>query len=180
MENDLKRQRGRPRAFSPRTEQNTIQSLDRALMITLQPAHGRHQRIHGLALALVEIQRHIQLVSDTGHGCFPRKQDVFQVRLALAHIVLELCNIEGMQRVVLGIERQENVQLRDFPTLQHVVQFVYDNRPDLEPKDAPAGRLHVRWPSGPRWGLMLAFAGLFSHEAVQEIVSTIATVVEED
>ena len=36
-----------------------------------------------------------------------------------------------------GIERQENLKLRDFPTLQHVVQFVYDNRPDLEPKDAP-------------------------------------------
>ncbi len=37
-----------------------------------------------------------------------------------------------------GIERQESLKLRDFPTLQHVVQFVYDNRPDLEPKDAPA------------------------------------------
>ena len=37
-----------------------------------------------------------------------------------------------------GIERQESLKLRDFPTLQHVVQFVYDNRPDLEPKDAAA------------------------------------------
>jgi NAD(P)-dependent dehydrogenase (short-subunit alcohol dehydrogenase family)/acyl carrier protein len=37
-----------------------------------------------------------------------------------------------------GIERQENLKLRDFPTLQHVVQFVYDSRPDLEPKDAAA------------------------------------------
>ncbi len=37
-----------------------------------------------------------------------------------------------------GIERQENVALRDFPTLQHVVQFVYDNRPDLEPREAKA------------------------------------------
>ncbi len=35
-----------------------------------------------------------------------------------------------------GIERQESLKLRDFPTLQHVVQFVYDFRPDLEPKDA--------------------------------------------
>ena len=33
MENDQKRQRGRPRAFNPKTEQNMIQSLDRALMI---------------------------------------------------------------------------------------------------------------------------------------------------
>ncbi|MCG6920680.1 MAG: SDR family NAD(P)-dependent oxidoreductase [Acidobacteria bacterium] len=37
-----------------------------------------------------------------------------------------------------GIERQESLKLRDFPTLQHVVQFVYDNRPDLDPKDAAA------------------------------------------
>ena len=32
-------------------------------------------------------------------------------------------------REAYGIERQENLQLRDFPTLQHVVQFVYDFRP---------------------------------------------------
>jgi NAD(P)-dependent dehydrogenase (short-subunit alcohol dehydrogenase family)/acyl carrier protein len=36
-----------------------------------------------------------------------------------------------------GIERQENLKLRDFPTLQHVVQFVYDFRPDLAP-EAPS------------------------------------------
>ncbi|MCG6928799.1 MAG: acyltransferase domain-containing protein, partial [Acidobacteria bacterium] len=37
-----------------------------------------------------------------------------------------------------GIERQANLKLRDFPTLHHVVQYVYDNRPDLEPSNAPA------------------------------------------
>ena len=34
-----------------------------------------------------------------------------------------------------GIERQENLMLRDFPTLQHVVGFVYDFRPDLKPTE---------------------------------------------
>ncbi|HUM01638.1 MAG TPA: SDR family NAD(P)-dependent oxidoreductase, partial [Thermoanaerobaculia bacterium] len=34
------------------------------------------------------------------------------------------------------IPRQENLKLRDFPTLRHVVKFVYDSRPDLAP--APA------------------------------------------
>ena len=29
------------------------------------------------------------------------------------------------------IERDDNIALRDFPTLAHVVQFVFDNRPDL-------------------------------------------------
>ena len=36
-----------------------------------------------------------------------------------------------------GIERDENLQLRDFPTLAHTIQFVYDKRPDLKPTVAP-------------------------------------------
>ncbi len=44
-------------------------------------------------------------------------------------------------REAYGIERQENLKLRDFPTLAHVVQFVYQFRPDLVPEGAlaPAG-----------------------------------------
>ena len=34
-------------------------------------------------------------------------------------------------REAYGIARQENLKLRDFPTLQHVVEFVYEFRPDL-------------------------------------------------
>ncbi|MCG3193655.1 MAG: Acyl carrier protein [Thermoanaerobaculia bacterium] len=41
-------------------------------------------------------------------------------------------------REVFGIARQDNLKLRDFPTMRHVVQFVYDNRPDLRPTGAPA------------------------------------------
>jgi NAD(P)-dependent dehydrogenase (short-subunit alcohol dehydrogenase family)/acyl carrier protein len=41
-------------------------------------------------------------------------------------------------REAYGIARQESLKLRDFPTLQHVVQFVYDFRPDLAPERAPA------------------------------------------
>jgi acyl transferase domain-containing protein/acyl carrier protein/NAD(P)-dependent dehydrogenase (short-subunit alcohol dehydrogenase family) len=32
-----------------------------------------------------------------------------------------------------NIPREDNLKLRDFPTLQHVIQFVYDRRPDLVP-----------------------------------------------
>jgi malonyl CoA-acyl carrier protein transacylase len=42
-------------------------------------------------------------------------------------------------REAYGIARQENLKLRDFPTLQHVVQFVYDFRPDLKPAAVAAG-----------------------------------------
>jgi malonyl CoA-acyl carrier protein transacylase len=41
-------------------------------------------------------------------------------------------------REAYGIPRQENLKLRDFPTLKHVVQFVYDYRPDLAPEGARA------------------------------------------
>jgi acyl transferase domain-containing protein/acyl carrier protein/NAD(P)-dependent dehydrogenase (short-subunit alcohol dehydrogenase family) len=34
-------------------------------------------------------------------------------------------------REAYNIPREENLRLRDFPTLAHVVQFVYDHRPDL-------------------------------------------------
>ena len=40
-------------------------------------------------------------------------------------------------REAYGIARQESLKLRDFPTLKHVVQFVYDFRPDLKPAAAP-------------------------------------------
>jgi acyl carrier protein/NAD(P)-dependent dehydrogenase (short-subunit alcohol dehydrogenase family) len=30
-----------------------------------------------------------------------------------------------------GIERDDNLELADFPTLKHIIQFVYDRRPDL-------------------------------------------------
>ena len=41
-------------------------------------------------------------------------------------------------REAYGIARQESLKLRDFPTLAHVVQFVYDFRPDLKPAAGPA------------------------------------------
>ncbi|HQR68052.1 MAG TPA: beta-ketoacyl synthase N-terminal-like domain-containing protein, partial [Thermoanaerobaculia bacterium] len=41
-------------------------------------------------------------------------------------------------RETWSIARQENLKLRDFPTLRHVVKFVYDHRPDLAAPAAPA------------------------------------------
>jgi NAD(P)-dependent dehydrogenase (short-subunit alcohol dehydrogenase family) len=39
-------------------------------------------------------------------------------------------------RAAFDIERVESLKLRDFPTLRHVVQFVFDHRPDLAPAAA--------------------------------------------
>ena len=41
-------------------------------------------------------------------------------------------------REIYSIPRDENRKLRDYPTLTHVIRFVYENRPDLFHKVAPA------------------------------------------
>ncbi len=41
-------------------------------------------------------------------------------------------------REVYGIERDQNLKLRDFPTLKHVIGFVYGKRPDLAKAKAKA------------------------------------------
>ena len=40
-------------------------------------------------------------------------------------------------REIYNIPRQESLRLRDFPTLKHVVKFVYDMRPDLVAQATP-------------------------------------------
>ncbi len=39
-------------------------------------------------------------------------------------------------RAAYDIPREDNLKLRDFPTLAHAIQFVYDRRPDLNPANA--------------------------------------------
>ncbi len=41
-------------------------------------------------------------------------------------------------REIYNIPRDENRKLRDYPTLAHVIRFVYDNRPDLAGAPVPA------------------------------------------
>jgi acyl carrier protein len=42
-------------------------------------------------------------------------------------------------REIYNIPRDENRKLRDYPTLAHVIRFVYENRPDLATGTAPSG-----------------------------------------
>ncbi len=41
-------------------------------------------------------------------------------------------------RAAYDIPREDNLKLRDFPTLAHIIQFVYDRKPDLKPSAKPA------------------------------------------
>ena len=40
-------------------------------------------------------------------------------------------------REIYSIPRDENRKLRDYPTLAHVIRFVYESRPDLAPGVSP-------------------------------------------
>ena len=44
-------------------------------------------------------------------------------------------------REAYGIARDEKLRLRDFPTLAHVIRFVYDRKPELKAQVAPAPSL---------------------------------------
>ena len=43
-------------------------------------------------------------------------------------------------REIYNIPRDENRKLRDYPTLAHVIRFVYEKRPDLAGATAPRRR----------------------------------------
>ncbi len=47
-------------------------------------------------------------------------------------------------REIYNIPRDENRKLRDYPTLAHVIRFVYEKRPDLASAAPPAAAPHVK------------------------------------
>jgi acyl transferase domain-containing protein/acyl carrier protein len=49
-------------------------------------------------------------------------------------------------REIYNIERDENRKLRDYPTLAHVIGFVYEQRPDLKAAVAPTQKPQVEVP----------------------------------
>ena len=65
-----RRQRGRPRAFEERTEQNTIKSLDRALVVLRALAREESATLSGLAQGLDESPATVYRILTTfaGHG----------------------------------------------------------------------------------------------------------------
>jgi acyl transferase domain-containing protein/acyl carrier protein/NAD(P)-dependent dehydrogenase (short-subunit alcohol dehydrogenase family) len=52
-------------------------------------------------------------------------------------------------RAAYDIPRDENLKLRDFPTLKHTIQFVYDHRPDLAKQPEPAAEIRVQQSEAP-------------------------------
>ena len=50
-------------------------------------------------------------------------------------------------RGIYNIQRDENLKLRDFPTLKHVIGFVYSKRPDLAVAPPPASAMALPTPA---------------------------------
>ncbi len=52
-------------------------------------------------------------------------------------------------RQAYGIPRDENLKLRDFPTVEHVIRFVLERRPDLGGPPSAAAPLPAPWAAAP-------------------------------
>ncbi|ABF39470.1 beta-ketoacyl synthase [Candidatus Koribacter versatilis Ellin345] len=76
-------------------------------------------------------QRILQLVADkTGYPSDMLALDL-DLEADLGVDTVKQAEVFAAIREQYNIPRRENLRLRDFPTLAHVIQFVYDNRPDL-------------------------------------------------
>jgi acyl transferase domain-containing protein/acyl carrier protein len=73
-------------------------------------------------------------------------------------------------RAVYDIPRDDTLKLRDFPTLAHTVKFVYDRRPDLQPRAATTSPAAA--PS-PQPAVPVSQASLGASDEVRERVMTI-------
>ncbi len=93
-------------------------------------------------------ERILQLVSEkTGYPADMLDVDL-DLEADLGVDTVKQAEVFAAIRETYAIPRRENLRLREFPTLAHVIQFVYDNRPDLRsaptaipPAAAPAEKI---------------------------------------
>jgi acyl transferase domain-containing protein/NAD(P)-dependent dehydrogenase (short-subunit alcohol dehydrogenase family)/acyl carrier protein len=71
-------------------------------------------------------------------------------------------------REIYGIPRDENRKLRDYPTLAHVIQFVFDKRPDLAGAREAASSPTISEPTVPAPSVVVAQAA--TDESIKEKV----------
>ena len=79
-------------------------------------------------------------------------------------------------REIYNIPRDENRKLRDYPTLAHVIRFVYEKRPDLVSAAPPAADQRQRMKSKSQHPHLLPFPHSNAGDAVKERI--LALVVE--
>jgi acyl transferase domain-containing protein/acyl carrier protein/NAD(P)-dependent dehydrogenase (short-subunit alcohol dehydrogenase family) len=77
-------------------------------------------------------------------------------------------------REAFGIERVEDLKLRDYPTLRHVINFVYEHRPDLKPTTAPTPE-----PAAPSAAVAAATPAPATAVTADPVTAKVLTVVAE-
>ena len=119
------------RAARPRGPARSERDRSRALPIGAP-------RTGGSASSNPVVQKVLEIVSEkTGYPTDMLEMDL-DLEADLGVDTVKQAETFAAVREAYGIARQENLKLRDFPTLKHVVEFVYQFRPDLKPVDAPA------------------------------------------
>jgi NAD(P)-dependent dehydrogenase (short-subunit alcohol dehydrogenase family)/acyl carrier protein len=74
-------------------------------------------------------------------------------------------------REIYNIPRDENRKLRDYPTLSHVIRFVYEKRPDLAGSPAPVPETTLASAAAPQPAAAPVVAGDSVRETVLDIVA---------
>ncbi len=77
-------------------------------------------------------------------------------------------------RAAYDIPRDDNLKLRDFPTLAHAVKFVYDRRPDLAPAKAQAAAAPMQAPVVAVPAPMSAASAALSDGVKEKVMAIIA------
>ena len=107
--------------------------------------------VHPLANALIPAvkadpvkQRILTLVAEkTGYPIDMLDLDL-DLEADLGVDTVKQAEVMATVRETYGIERDDKLKLRDFPTLAHVIRFVYDRRPDLAAVVPPPPAADVR------------------------------------
>ncbi len=104
-----------------------------------KPAPQQLQPVAAVAIANTESvkQRVLALVAEkTGYPVDMLDLDL-DLEADLGVDTVKQAEVFAAVREAYGIVRDDQIKLRDFPTLAHVIRFVYDRRPDLAAQASP-------------------------------------------
>jgi len=101
------------------------------------PVAGSPQAVPGTDPVQVEVMRIIS--EKTGYPTDMLDLDL-DLEADLGIDMVKQAEMFAAIRAAYDIPRDDALKLRDFPTLAHAVQFVYDRRPDLKAQPAPAAQ----------------------------------------
>ena len=119
-------------APSPATVATTAAALTSAPAVEVKPAAPAPTVTTAQASAVDDVKERLLtlVVEKTGYPKDMLDLDL-DLEADLGVDTVKQAELFAAIREIYGIPRDENRKLRDYPTLAHVIRFVYENRPDL-------------------------------------------------